>query len=78
MADHTEESSIGALLRRMYGVAMTPLPQSWLPEIDLGALKARLGSVVPPPVDARGLPQMPAAWAEYARREGLYPPEGPR
>lgn len=71
---HADEGLLERLLRGM----MTPLPASWLPEIDLDALKARLGSMVPPPVDASGLPQMPAAWAEYARRQGLYPPEGPR
>ena len=52
---------------------MTPLPASWLPEVDPGAVKARLASMLPGPVDASGLPQMPAAWAEYARRNGLYP-----
>ncbi len=66
------------LLERLLRGAMTPLPQEWLPEVDWNALKARLGSMVPGPVDARGLPQMPAEWAEYAKRRGLYPPEGPR
>ena len=63
------------LLRRAYGVAMTPLPSSALPEVDPGAIRARLGALLPGPVDVSGLPQMPAAWAEYARRNGLYPVE---
>lgn len=65
--------TLGELLQRAYGVAMTPLPRSWLSEVDPAAVKARLSSMLPGPVDASGLPQMPAAWAEYARREGLYP-----
>jgi hypothetical protein len=52
---------------------MTPLPASALPEVDPVALKAKLASMLPGPVDVSGLPQMPAAWAEYARRRGLYP-----
>lgn len=75
MPDGTDD---GGLLERLLRGVMTPLPRSMLPEIDLGALKARLGSMVPGPVDVSGLPQMPEAWAEYARRRGLYPPEGPR
>lgn len=61
------------LLRRAYGAAMTPLPRSWLPEVDPVEVKAKLASMLPGPVDVSGLPQMPAAWAEYARRNGLYP-----
>lgn len=61
------------LLRRAYGAAMTPLSPSMLPEVDSSAVKARLGALLPGPVDVSGLPQMPAAWAEYARRNGLYP-----
>lgn len=66
------------LLRRAYGAAMTPLPASWLPEVDPGVVKARLASMLPGPVDASGLPGMPAAWAEYARRQGLYPEQQQR
>ena len=61
------------LLRRAYGVAMTPLPASALPDVDPAAIRARLGAMLPGPVDVSGLPQMPAAWAEYARQRGLYP-----
>jgi hypothetical protein len=61
------------LLRRAYGVAMTPLPAGVLPDVDPAAVKARLASMLPGPVDASGLPVMPASWAEYARARGLYP-----
>lgn len=65
--------TLGELLQRVYGVAMTPLSPSVLPEVDPVAIRARLSSMLPGPVDASRLPQMPAAWAEYARRNGLYP-----
>jgi hypothetical protein len=61
------------LLRRAYGVAMTPLPTGVLPDVDPAAVRARLASMLPGPVDASGLPVMPASWAEYARTRGLYP-----
>lgn len=65
--------SLEELLRRAYGAAMTPLPASWLPEVDPGAVRARLSSMLPGPVDASGLPQMPSAWKRYALEQGLYP-----
>jgi hypothetical protein len=61
------------LLRRAYGVAMTPLPAGMLPEVDPVVVKARLASMLPGPVDASGLPQMPEAWKRYALERGLYP-----
>jgi hypothetical protein len=61
------------LLRRVYGIAMTPLPNGMLPEVDPAVVKARLSSMLPGSVDVSGLPQMPASWAAYARERGLYP-----
>jgi hypothetical protein len=65
--------TLGELLRRAYGVAMTPLPASVLPDMDPAAVKAKLASMLPGPVDASGLPQMPEAWKRYALERGLYP-----
>jgi hypothetical protein len=65
--------TLGDLLRRAYGVAMTPLPASALPDIDPVAVKRRLSEMLPGPVDVSGLPQMPEAWRRYAVERGLYP-----
>jgi hypothetical protein len=65
--------TLGELLQRAYGVAMTPLPASVLPDVDPAAVKRRLSEMLPGPVDVSGLPQMPEAWAAYARERGLYP-----
>jgi hypothetical protein len=65
--------TLGELLRRAYGVAMTPLPASALPDVDPAVVKAKLASMLPGPVDVSGLPQMPEAWKRYAVERGLYP-----
>ncbi len=61
------------LLQRVYGAAMTPLPAGMLPDVDPAAIRARLGAMLPGPVDVSGLPQMPEAWKRYAIERGLYP-----
>lgn len=65
--------TLGELLQRAYGMAMTPLPASALPDVDPVAVKARLASMLPGSVDVSGLPQMPEAWRRYALERGLYP-----
>jgi hypothetical protein len=65
--------TLGELLRRAYGVAMTPLPASALPDVDPVAVKRRLSEMLPGPVDVSDLPQMPEAWRRYAVERGLYP-----
>jgi len=65
--------TLGELLQRAYGVAMTPLPAGMLPEIDPTVVKAKLASMLPGPVDLSELPQMPEAWRRYALERGLYP-----
>lgn len=62
------------MLRRAYGVAMTPLPSPG--RLDVGPLMAVLRGVSAPGVGE--LPQMPEAWKRYAEREGLYPQTGQR
>jgi len=52
---------------------MTPLPASALPEVDPATIRQRLGALLPGPVDASGLPQMPEVWRRYALERGLYP-----
>jgi hypothetical protein len=65
--------TLGELLQRAYGLAMTPLPASVLPEVDPAAVKAKLAGMLPGPIDVNGLPQMPEAWKRYAVERGLYP-----
>jgi hypothetical protein len=81
MSDSAEPQRAGAfggasvedLLRALYGYAMTPLPRSWLPDVDPAEMRKRLGSMLPGRVDASGLPQMPEAWRRYAMEQGLFP-----
>jgi hypothetical protein len=60
------------LLRRAYGLAMTPLPgPGGLP--DVGPLMAALRGMTLPGVRVGQLPQMPEAWRRYALQRGLMP-----
>ncbi len=79
MEDVPPESS--AFLDRAYQLLMTPLPMGMLPSLDIDGLMSalhehgrRVGALTDLP---ERLPQMPPEWMEYARREGLVPPQGP-
>lgn len=63
-------------LDHAYRLLMTPLAGN-VPSLDVAGLMEalkehgrRVGAMTDLP---ERLPQMPAAWAEYARREGMYP-----
>lgn len=76
-----EDVPSGSFLDRAYQLLMTPLPMGMLPSLDIGGLMAalsehgaRMGAMTDLP---ERMPQMPPEWMEYARREGLVPPQGP-
>lgn len=76
-----EDVPSGSFLDRAYQLLMTPLPLGMLPSLDISGLMAalrehgaRVGAMTQLPAQ---LPQMPPAWMEYARREGLVPPSQP-
>lgn len=71
--------TVEELLRRAYGLAMTPLPMPGQIEPEaIARLKALLSGVQTPTVG--GLPKVPQWMIEYSRLHGLErpPQEGPK